>query len=100
MMRSSRKRKEQTSKPLSPGSGRRGDAAGWSRRDILGGAAALRLGATLSTPADGRTMGEALLHSLADWTKIIIALVIPLLIGAAILEIYVTPQVALMLLGK
>jgi uncharacterized membrane protein SpoIIM required for sporulation/ABC-type transport system involved in multi-copper enzyme maturation permease subunit len=67
---------------------------------ILGGAVALRLGATLSTPAEGRTMGEALLHSLADWTKIIIALVVPLLIGAAFLEIFVTPRVALLLLGN
>jgi len=33
----------------------------------LAGAAILRLGATLSTPAENRTISEALLHSFADW---------------------------------
>ena len=64
------------------------------------GAAILRLGATLSAPAENRTIGEALLHSLADWTKIMLILVIPLLLGAAILEVFVTPIVALRIFGN
>jgi ABC-type transport system involved in multi-copper enzyme maturation permease subunit len=67
---------------------------------VLAGGAALKLGATLTAPARGRTMSEALLESLADWVKIMIALVIPLLLAAAVLEIYVTPRVALKLLGN
>ncbi len=66
---------------------------------IFAGGAALRLGATLTAPAKGRTMSEALLESLADWARVMVALIIPLLLFAAILEIYVTPQVAILLLG-
>jgi len=58
------------------------------------------LGATLSTPAENRTIGEALLHSLADWAKVIIFLVLPMLLGAAILEIFVTPGVAMRMFGN
>ncbi len=66
----------------------------------LAGAAILRLGAALSAPAENRTIGEALLYSLADWTKIMLILVIPLLLGAAILEVFVTPSVALRMFGN
>jgi uncharacterized membrane protein SpoIIM required for sporulation/ABC-type transport system involved in multi-copper enzyme maturation permease subunit len=66
---------------------------------ILAGGAALHLGATLTAPAKGHTMGEALLESLADWTRVMVALVIPMLLAAAVLEIYITPQVALQLFG-
>ena len=65
---------------------------------ILAGAAIFRLGATLSTPAEGRTLGEALLISLADWVKVVLV-VAPLLLGAAILEVFVTPTVALRIFG-
>lgn len=67
---------------------------------ILSGAAILRLGATLSSPAPGRTISEALLHALADWTRTILGLVMPMLLLAALLEVYVTPRVALLLLGN
>ncbi len=66
----------------------------------LAGAAILRLGATLSTPARGRTIGEALLQSLAEWAKVILLLVAPLLLGAAILEIFITPEVVLRVFGQ
>jgi uncharacterized membrane protein SpoIIM required for sporulation len=66
----------------------------------LAGASILRLGATLSAPADGQTIGEALLSSLADWAKIILVFVIPMLLGAAILEIFVTPGIALKIFGN
>jgi len=64
----------------------------------LAGAAILRLGATLSAPAENRTISEALLHSLADWAKVMLVLVLPMLLGAAILEVFVTPGVALNIL--
>jgi uncharacterized membrane protein SpoIIM required for sporulation/ABC-type transport system involved in multi-copper enzyme maturation permease subunit len=67
---------------------------------ILAGAAILRLGATLAAPAKGKTIGEAWIAALADWAKIMLALVLPLLLGAAALEILVTPRIALWLLGR
>lgn len=66
---------------------------------ILAGAAILRLGATLATPAQGQGIGEAMLRSLADWFKVILGLVIPLLLGAAFLEVYLTPRIVELLLG-
>ena len=67
---------------------------------ILAGAAILRLGATLAAPGHGRTIGEAWLHSLSDWTKIMLGLVLPLLLGAAAVEIFITPRLAIWILGR
>lgn len=66
---------------------------------LLAGGAILRLGATIAAPAKGITIGEAWLHSFSDWTKIMVGLVIPLLLGAAVVEIFVTPRLAVLLLG-
>jgi uncharacterized membrane protein SpoIIM required for sporulation len=66
---------------------------------ILSGAAVLRLGATLVTPAQDQSIGEAWLRSLADWARVIVGLVLPLLLGAAALEVLLTPRVALLILG-
>lgn len=66
----------------------------------LAGAGILRMGATLSTPAEDRTISEALLHSLADWVKVMLILVIPMLLGAAFLEVFVTPSIALKMFGN
>lgn len=67
---------------------------------ILTGASILHMGATLIAPSGGNTIGEAWLGGLADWAKIMLALVIPLLLGAAVLEIFVTPTIAMLLLGS
>ena len=67
---------------------------------ILAGATALQLGATLTAPARGHTtISEALLRSLADWARVMVALVIPMLFLAAILEVYITPRIAVQLFG-
>lgn len=66
---------------------------------LLAGGAILRLGATFATPSTGRTVGEAWLHSFSDWTKIMVGLVIPLLIVAAAIEIFITPRLAVYILG-
>lgn len=66
---------------------------------IIAGAAILRLGATLATPSPGKTIGKAWLHATADWAKVMVGLVLPLLFGAAVLEVLVTPQVASWLFG-
>lgn len=64
---------------------------------IISGAIILRLGATLVTPVPGRTIREAWIQSLAEWARILVFVVIPLLFLAAVLEIYITPRLALWL---
>lgn len=66
---------------------------------ILSGAAILHVGATLVTPYQRQSIGEGLMSSIADWVKITLALVIPLFLGAAILEVFVSPQLMVRLLG-
>lgn len=66
---------------------------------ILGGAAIMRLGAVMIAPSHGKTVGEAWLHVLADWARVMLVLVIPLLLGAAVIEIFITPRFALWILG-
>ncbi len=67
---------------------------------LLAGAAILNLGATLTAPADGKTIGEAWLQALAKWAKIMIGVVLPLFLLAAFVEVFITPQVAVWMLGK
>ncbi len=67
---------------------------------LLAGAAILNLGATLTAPADGKTIGEAWLLALAKWAKIMIGVVFPLFLLAAVVEVFITPQVAVWILGK
>ena len=58
---------------------------------ILASAAMLRIGVGLVTPQVGRSMGEVVLELLADWTKVAVGLVLPMLLIAALIETYVTP---------
>jgi uncharacterized membrane protein SpoIIM required for sporulation len=58
---------------------------------FLATAAMLRAGAQLVTPQTDRSLGEIFLVSLADWFRVFIGIVIPLLAIAAIIEVYVTP---------
>lgn len=67
---------------------------------ILAGAATLRLGASLIAPPPGRGVFDGWLMALADWCKIFLGLVLPLLLIAAALEVFVTPQIILMVLGS
>lgn len=62
---------------------------------ILSGALIVRLGLTLVTPNQDYTIGEAWIRSLADWTRMTLLVVAPLLLLAAVLEVFVTPQAAL-----
>ena len=59
---------------------------------ILASAAILYIGVVLVTPRPQRTLGEVLIEAIADWTKIGIGLVLPLLTIAAIIETWVTPM--------
>lgn len=64
---------------------------------VITGAVVLRLGGTLITPAKDSTIGEAWIRSLAEWVKIMLVIIVPLLMAAAFLEVFVTPRVALWL---
>lgn len=59
---------------------------------FLATAAMLKAGATLVTPQLDRSLGEVFLLALADWTRVFVGIVLPLLAIAAVIEIYVTPQ--------
>jgi uncharacterized membrane protein SpoIIM required for sporulation len=59
---------------------------------FLATAAMLKVGAQLVTPQPDKSLGETLLLSLADWCRVFVGLVLPLLAIAALIEIYVTPQ--------
>jgi hypothetical protein len=64
---------------------------------VLAGAAILQLGlAALSLPK-GSSLGESWLLALANWARVLLGLVVPLLLGAAALEVYLTPWIALQL---
>ncbi|MEP7357771.1 MAG: stage II sporulation protein M [Anaerolineales bacterium] len=60
---------------------------------VLEGAAILKLGASVIAPPRGKTLGEGWLMALADWAKISLGLVAPLLVVAALVEVFVTPLV-------
>jgi len=60
---------------------------------IFAGAIILYFGAVLVTPNPTRTMGEVFIHALADWAKIGVGIILPLLLIAALVEAYITPQI-------
>ncbi len=62
-------------------------------------AAALRVGAILATPTPGKTIGEAFITSIADWCKVMAGFVIPMLLLAAAIEVWITPRFAALLLN-
>jgi uncharacterized membrane protein SpoIIM required for sporulation len=66
---------------------------------ILSGAAILQVGVSLVTPHQHQSISEGLVCSIADWTKISLALVVPLFLGAAFLEVFISPQFLVRLLG-
>jgi uncharacterized membrane protein SpoIIM required for sporulation len=67
---------------------------------ILTGALIIHLGLTLVTPNENYSIGEAWIRTLGDWTRILLLVVIPLLLVAAYLEVYITPRVALEIFSK
>lgn len=66
---------------------------------LLVAAAGLRWHAVVIAPPPRRTLSEAFLAAAADFARIFIAVVIPLLIIAAMIEAWVTPQVLIRLYG-
>jgi uncharacterized membrane protein SpoIIM required for sporulation/ABC-type transport system involved in multi-copper enzyme maturation permease subunit len=66
---------------------------------MIGSAAVLYMGVAIVTPQTGKSMGEVILELLADWAKIFVGLVMPMLAIAAVIEAYVTPGILLRVLG-
>jgi stage II sporulation protein M len=58
---------------------------------ILAGAVALRLGASVISPPPGKTVGKGWMVALADAIRLWFLLILPMLLVAAVVEIYVTP---------
>jgi len=66
---------------------------------IIATGLAVRLGATFMSPPEGMTVVEGWLRALADFIKVFVALVLPLLALAAVIEVHVTPQVVIWAFG-
>jgi ABC-type transport system involved in multi-copper enzyme maturation permease subunit len=62
---------------------------------ILGTAFALRIGAALVSPPAGLDVGQGVLLAVADFVKVFVFIVIPLLFIAAFIEGLITPQIVL-----
>jgi len=66
---------------------------------LLAGGSIIHLGAVLISPPKDMSLGESWLQALAEWARINLGLVVPLLAAAAALEVFLTPLVALRLLA-
>jgi uncharacterized membrane protein SpoIIM required for sporulation/ABC-type transport system involved in multi-copper enzyme maturation permease subunit len=67
---------------------------------MIGSAVVLYMGASIVTPQVGKSMGEVMIELFADWVKIFLGVVIPLLAVAAVIEAYVTPGLLLSVMQK
>jgi len=67
---------------------------------MIGSAVVLYMGAVIVTPQTGKSMGEVMIELLADWMKIFLGVVMPLLAVAAIIESYITPGLLLSVMAK
>ncbi len=59
---------------------------------FLSTAATLKAGALLVTPQPDKSLGELFLLALADWFRVFVGIVMPFLAIAAVIEVYLTPQ--------
>jgi uncharacterized membrane protein SpoIIM required for sporulation len=66
---------------------------------VVATAFALRIGVSVTAPREGLTVGEGLLLAIADFLKVFLFLVLPLLLIAAFVEANVTPRVVLWAFG-
>jgi uncharacterized membrane protein SpoIIM required for sporulation/ABC-type transport system involved in multi-copper enzyme maturation permease subunit len=66
---------------------------------IVATALSVRLGAAMIAPPRGMAVGEGWLQALADFVKVFLAVVLPLLAVAAWVEVHLTPAVVLAVYG-
>ena len=64
---------------------------------VIGFAFAFRIGASLISPPDGLDVGQALLLTSANFVKILVLVVIPLLFVGAFVEANITPNIVIWL---
>jgi uncharacterized membrane protein SpoIIM required for sporulation/ABC-type transport system involved in multi-copper enzyme maturation permease subunit len=65
---------------------------------MIATAAVFHIGITLVTPNTNKTIGEIWIKSITNYVKVMVGVVIPLLFLAAMIEIWLTPKIALWLL--
>jgi uncharacterized membrane protein SpoIIM required for sporulation/ABC-type transport system involved in multi-copper enzyme maturation permease subunit len=65
---------------------------------LIATASILRAGMLLATPDNEKSVGQVMIEGLADWVKVMLGVVIPLLLVSAMMEAWVTPHIALMFL--
>jgi uncharacterized membrane protein SpoIIM required for sporulation len=66
---------------------------------IISGGAILKLGMVFISPPKGLSLGESWVKELAGWARISLGIVLPLLILAALIEAFLTPRIALIILS-
>jgi uncharacterized membrane protein SpoIIM required for sporulation/ABC-type transport system involved in multi-copper enzyme maturation permease subunit len=66
---------------------------------FIASASAVRLGAAVTRPPQGMTVGQGWTLALADTLKLLVGVVVPGLLIAAVLEAYLTPAVVLAVLS-
>jgi uncharacterized membrane protein SpoIIM required for sporulation len=66
---------------------------------VLSTAMAVRLGAVFMSPPRGMAVGEAWLRALADFLKVFVFLVLPMLAAAAAVEAHLTPALVIRAFG-
>jgi uncharacterized membrane protein SpoIIM required for sporulation len=66
---------------------------------VIATAFALRVGASLTAPREGLTVGEGLIAAVAEFVKVFLFLTVPLLLIAAFVEANVTPQIVVWTFG-
>lgn len=66
---------------------------------LLAGAVILEVGMSLMRPDPNRSLGRRWIGAVAEAMRVGVALILPLLAMAAIMEVFVTPRIALLLLG-
>jgi len=64
---------------------------------VIATAAIFQIGVILATPDNHQTIGEVWIKSIANWAKVMLGLVIPMMILSAMIEAWVTPELALWL---
>lgn len=65
---------------------------------LAGSAAMLYFGVSFITPQGGKSFGEAGVQLFADWCKIYVGVVVPLMAIAALIETYITPHILISVL--
>jgi uncharacterized membrane protein SpoIIM required for sporulation len=66
---------------------------------LIAAAAALRWHATIISPPPERTLSEGFIWAAADYARLFVGVVVPLLLVAALLESFLTPQVLFRIYG-